>query len=274
MSEFTGDVEAALRSAEGPGAGTPVTIVVPCYNERSRLDMDAFSSFSARYPDVGFLFVDDGSDDGTGDWIDDRIDGEAAMALLRLDSNRGKGEAVRAGLIHALGRAPQIVGFWDADLATPLPEARSMLDLLSDRPDLQAVIGSRVRLLGRILERHPARHYLGRLFATGASLALDMAVYDTQCGAKLFRVSDTIERVVQQPFRSRWIFDVELLGRLMDQLGPASGGWIEEHPLRHWEDVGGSKLRLVHFLGAGFDLGRIWMGRRFRPGNHRSAGAP
>lgn len=242
-----------------------VTIVVPCYNERSRLDFDVFASFAERHPDVGFLFVDDGSVDGTGDWIDESIADRTAMALLRLESNRGKGEAVRTGLAHALAGGAGIVGFWDADLATPLEEVPSMLGLLTDRPDLQVVIGSRVKLLGRVLERHPARHYLGRIFATGASLALKMPVYDTQCGAKLFRASDTIESVVEQPFQTRWIFDVELLGRLGDRLGPASGGWIEEHPLRYWHDVGGSKLRLVHFVGAAFDLGRIWLGRRFRP---------
>ena len=112
------------------------------------------------------------------------------------------------------------------------------------------------------MERRAARHYLGRVFATGASLALQMPVYDTQCGAKVFQATGAFSALLEQPFRSPWVFDVEILARFKKILGDESLGWIEEYPLRSWRDVGGSKLRLVGILGAARDLAIIWITRR------------
>ena len=85
---------------------------------------------------------------------------------------------------------PTIVGYFDADLATPVAELERLLAVIGKDPQLEAVLASRVALLGHSIQRKPTRHYLGRLYATAASLALGVAVYDTQCGAKLFRVND------------------------------------------------------------------------------------
>ena len=124
------------------------------------------------------------------------------------------------------------------------------------------VSGSRVRLLGRHVERDPFRHYAGRLFATVVSLMLNAPVYDTQCGAKLFRSCSTVENLFHEEFITKWIFDVEILARLRQAIGPEAwsqpGDLVYECPLQTWHDVSGSKVRPQDFLQAPLDLIAIY----------------
>jgi hypothetical protein len=121
-------------------------------------------------------------------------------------------------------------------------------------------MGSRVKLLGRHIHRNPRRHIIGRVFATVVSNVLRLPVYDTQCGAKLFRNTPEFQAILQQPFQSRWVFDVEILARLIRMNGrnpDTVAGKIFEYPLHEWEDVGGSKLRPKDFLRAAIDVYQI-----------------
>ena len=234
-------------------------IVVPCYNEAARLDVSRFAEYAAGAEGVELLFVDDGSTDATADLLAGlvlRMPGR--IRALRLAANQGKSGAVRAGVLEALAGNAVFVGFWDADLATPLSAVGRFVSALEARPTLLGAIGARVKLMGTMIERSAARHYLGRLFATAASLVLGLAVYDTQCGAKLFRVNDTIREIFGRPFLSRWIFDVEIIARFVQLRGRAAAtGAIYELPLRVWHDVQGSKLRSTDFLRALRDLWKI-----------------
>jgi glycosyltransferase involved in cell wall biosynthesis len=184
-----------------------------------------------------------------------------------LARNRGKGEAVREGLLRALASGATAVGYLDADLSTPPEEMLGLLAVLED-PKIQVVLGSRVSLLGRRIQRRRARHYLGRVFASVASIALRLPVYDTQCGAKIFRRGPALEAALGSPFGSRWAFDVELLGRLLvgeDGTPQLSEADFVEVPLHRWRDVKGSSLSPWHALTAGKDLLRIaWQLRRRR----------
>jgi dolichyl-phosphate beta-glucosyltransferase len=238
------------------------TIVVPCYNEAERLDLDRFAAYTEFDPDTAFLFADDGSTDRTGGLL------RAACAerpdrwsVLSLDRNRGKAEAVRRGMAAAAASGAEAVGYWDADLATPLDAIPDFVRVLETRPDIGVVIGARVQLLGRRIERHPARHYLGRIFATAVSLTLGLRVYDTQCGAKLFRTGPILDRVLAEPFTSRWIFDVEILARLVRAhragCAPAVEAYVCELPLLAWCDVHGSKLGPSDFFRAVPELAAI-----------------
>ena len=156
-------------------------LVIPCYNEASRLDTNAFVRFVTARSDVELLFVDDGSTDSTAQLLDDIVTRSAGRVdTLAQPRNHGKAHAVQRGLVAAMAKQPELVGYWDADLATPLDAIDEFLDVLDRRPDIDIVIGSRVKLLGRRVERHAFRHYAGRVFATTASLALHLAVYDTQ----------------------------------------------------------------------------------------------
>src|SRR5581483_4853652 len=97
-------------------------LVIPCYNEAQRVDVPAFHQFLAKASDVRLVFVDDGSTDQTAAVIEQLQSGHPeTVQLLKLARNQGKAEAVRQGVLFALDQFnPAVVGFWDADLATPL----------------------------------------------------------------------------------------------------------------------------------------------------------
>jgi glycosyltransferase involved in cell wall biosynthesis len=241
-------------------------IVVPCYNEAQRLDADAFVEHAQRHEDQSFLFVDDGSRDTTWNVLQAmcaRLPQQ--LSCMQLAQNSGKAEAVRQGMLAAFARQPEIAGYWDADLATPLTAIDDLRSVFAARPPVNIVMGSRVKLLGRAIERKLARHYIGRVFATLASFVLRLPVYDTQCGAKLFRAHETTRTLFATPFRTSWVFDVEMLGRYVQLVGPAQAeATIVEFPLAAWVDVPGSKLRLHHGLKAAGDLlliRRLYTGR-------------
>lgn len=243
------------------------TIVVPCYNEEKRLPQQEFLDFLDREPDIRFLFVNDGSRDRTGAVI-------AALAAQRpermsamdLAQNSGKAEAVRQGMVHAFAGGSEYVGFWDADLATPLEAIPVFLETFRRKPQLEVVFGARIKLLGRDIHRRAIRHYLGRVFATAASLTLGLGVYDTQCGAKIFRSTERVRRAFAQRFVSRWIFDVELLDRIARDAGVKgdreASVLFYELPLLSWTDVAGSQVKGRDFIRAAFELWQIRMNRR------------
>lgn len=236
------------------------TIVVPCYNEANRLESNKFLYFllTHRVP-IRFLFVNDGSSDETLPLLLlMRNKQPERISILDLPSNRGKAEAVRIGMLRGqIGSS--VIGFWDADLATPLDSIEKLLVHLDSNPAIEMVFGARVRLLGREINRRPLRHYLGRLFATAVSLSLQLPVYDTQCGAKLFRVTPELAEVLAVPFLSRWIFDVEIIARFLtahpEPAYPHRA--IYECPLDSWQDVPGSKVSLFDFLKSSIELLQI-----------------
>jgi dolichyl-phosphate beta-glucosyltransferase len=236
--------------------GLDTVVVVPCFNEEHRLDEDAFAALSGAGA-VSLLFVDDGSRDGTAEVLARLAKGCDRTQVLTLAHNAGKAEAVRRGVLAAVEDGAEAVAYYDADLATPPDQLVRLVEILAARPDLVGVLGSRVARLGGVIDRRALRHYLGRAYATLASLSLGVTVYDTQCGAKVFRVTDALAAAVARPFRSSWAFDVELLHRLLvggPGAQPVAAEALLEVPLERWRDVGGSKLRLVPALRALFDL--------------------
>ena len=235
-------------------------IIVPCYNEEKRLDTNAFRTYLGRNPDIGVLFVDDGSKDKTFKVISDfsaATNGQAQV--LKLDKNSGKAEAVRQGIMNSTHSYPECkyTGYWDADLATPLEEIQRFIECLDKNPAQLMAMGARVKLLGREIHRKKARHYIGRIFATFASMTLRLPVYDTQTGAKLFRTGTHIEQIFGTPFQTSWIFDVEIIARLISIGNADPSQQIVEIPLRTWIDVAGSKIKLSDGFKAFFDLLKI-----------------
>lgn len=236
-----------------------LVLVIPCYNEEHRLPIEELRRFRMDQARVELLLVNDGSGDGTLGLLQSLHEEDPdRFSVLNLERNSGKAEAVRRGILAAIERGPDLVGFWDADLATPLTELPDFLEVFAALPQVEMVFAARVRLLGRSISRNPRRHYVGRFGATLISLSLGLAVYDTQCGAKLFRVSAPMRELFAEPFLSRWIFDVEIIARLVRQRGrDAASSAIYELPIKAWHDVKGSKVRGTDFLRALNDLWKI-----------------
>ena len=250
-----------------------VQLVVPCFNEAGRLKPEAFLEFAVSRPGIGLLFVDDGSTDATPAILAALAARAGAdMAVLTLPRNVGKAGAVQRGLRAALEHGPEFVGFWDADLSTPLAAVPKFMAIFESMPDVEIVMGARVKLLGRQITRGLVRHYCGRVFATAASFALGVPVYDTQCGAKIFRTTAAVRQALDAPFRAKWIFDVEILSRYIAAAGAAqAGSRIYELPLDAWTAEDGSKLRTWHGVRAIWDLAVIARTPRMSKTGHDGA---
>ena len=249
------------RQADRRGMAHTI-IVVPCYNEAGRLDARAFSGFHLDGHQVEFLFVNDGSQDETLVVLEQLRSGSPSTIRVRdQQPNQGKAEAVRTGMLEALDAGADLVGYWDADLATPLSAIPKFLEVFEERAGMNVVLGSRVKLLGRSIERNAWRHYLGRVFATLVSEMLHLAVYDTQCGAKLFRATPELRRVLAEKFGTAWLFDVEILARLIgqSQVGTAAvARYLYELPLDEWRDVPGSKLTRAAYVRAATSIVQLY----------------
>ena len=217
-----------------------VFLVVPCFNESQRLNLEAFHK--ALTDDLHILFVDDGSTDGTVEMLKKSLGSSSNVSILPLSKNGGKAEAVRQGVLH-LTKLPTAAkadwwGFWDADLSTPLTEVpQFQLFQKTFSPESTMICGSRLYRLGSHIKRSALRHYLGRGFATIIAHALQIEAYDTQCGAKLFRPS-LANKAFGEKFISPWIFDVEILLRV-------GQSHVVEYPLKTWEDIPGSKVKIA-----------------------------
>lgn len=253
------------------------TLVIPCHNEAQRLRVDEIGAYIRGQSRLRLLLVDDGSRDNTA-FILDQLASIApdSIRIMKLPDNVGKAEAVRTGMLntfehiqrHGSAKDAQYVGYWDADLATPLEAIAEFQSLLDRSEHLNLVMGSRIALLGHDIQRKTYRHVIGRVFATVASQVLSLPVYDTQCGAKLFRATPEIQLVFAQPFYSKWIFDVEILARMIclesSHRMPPAESMIAELPLKRWIDVPGSQLRARDFVKATIDLLRIGYEYRWR----------
>lgn len=239
-------------------------IIIPCFNEAERLKLDEIERL-LDHAGVALVLVNDGSSDSTLTLLKEikRKHGER-VEVVDLAKNVGKGEAVRAGLNLAMQRDVDILGYMDADFATPAREILRLLEI-AVASNTQVVMGARVLRLGSHIIRSSLRHYIGRVFATIAANLLKMEVYDTQCGAKLFKNSELLKISLQSPFLSRWVFDVELIGRLRigssNLPGYALSDFVEV-PLDEWVDMGGSKIRLIDVATVLWEL--VGIGLAFR----------
>lgn len=216
-----------------------IAIIVPCYNEAKRIKALEFISFAKQHPDIQFYFVNDGSTDDTKKILL-QIRQSSNSIIICLEKNLGKAEAVRQGFINALEDKHELVGFLDADLSTGLKEFLKLKQSLISQ-NFDFVLGSRIKKIDTDIQRSFFRHITGRIIATIIDLQFSLGVYDTQCGAKIFR-STVIQNIIDKRFYTRWFFDVEILLRIRKT---NSNYKAAEIPLSKWQNIPDSRLGIL-----------------------------
>ena len=266
-------------------------LIIPCFNEAERIHSDAFTMALQSNKQLQYVFVNDGSSDNTLDVLKSYRENQSAeiqsrINILSYKDNKGKSNAVLCGLqmayqamyggnIYAaemgeieivgfLGIEADYLGFWDADLATPLSEVDWLYQFSGHATPMPSlIIGSRVARLGANIERTLFRHYSGRLFATLISQGLGWKVHDTQCGAKLMS-PEIIPICFNRPFKTSWLFDVEILLRLQQHFGKSAESMVLEVPIRTWKDVKGSKIGWGDFIKVPYQIWKVFRSYRNR----------
>jgi glycosyltransferase involved in cell wall biosynthesis len=235
-----------------------VILIIPCYNEEKRLDLNFYREFLSLHPDFFLLFVDDGSKDKTNLALKNLNTTSENFKVLSLSKNSGKAEAVRNGVLYSLREFDcDYIGFADADLSTPLTEFLFFRNKIQQDKDINIVLGSRVQMLGKNIKRNLFRHWFSRIIATAIAKVINEPVYDSQCGAKLFSKKIAGE-LFRDKFISKWLFDVELLLRYKLSHGSKEfNRTIVEIPVNEWTEKENSKLRYHYFFRIMYDLLRI-----------------
>ena len=149
--------------------------------------------------------------------------------------------------VRNAGKA-RYVGFLDADAATSFEDFRVLHGILSSQAGVHGVIGCRLKCLGKVVERSLKRHIIGRVFTTIISLLFRVPLYDSQCGAKVFRVEVLDDDLFELCDDARWLFDTQVVIALW-----ARGKTLWEWPVS-WKDVPVSRVSLV------WDPIRMFMG--------------
>jgi dolichyl-phosphate beta-glucosyltransferase len=214
----------------------PFTIVIPCFNEEARIGETlrvTLDYLTANAPESELIVVNDGSTDGTSEITRNVFSGtKIATRLLENFPNRGKGAAVRAGLLAA--REPTGL-FFDADLSTPLGETPKLIEPIANG-EIDIAFGSRALDRSLIGVHQPwPREQGGRVFNLLVRVATGLPFWDTQCGFKAFQL-DVCRPILEAAHVNGFAFDVELLF-----LADRAGLRIREIPVR-WNDAEGSKV--------------------------------
>jgi len=243
-----------------------LTIIIPCYNEEARLLIDDFRVFLKDYQE-NMLFVNDGSKDGTMDiLLELEKEFPSKVNVLDLKKNVGKGEAIRHGVLFGTTNRPEdMVGFMDADLATPFVEINKLVNIIRNS-QYKMVAGCRITRLGANVQRFMYRHYLSRIYNTVISNYLEIPLYDSLCGAKFFNV-DFAHTVFTEPFVTKWLFDVEIYRRIA-YYGMRADEVCYEMPLQEWIERRGSKFILRDILKLPWEFFKIL--NHFKEKNYQS----
>lgn len=216
------------------------SLVIPAFNEADRIGQNlrnALAYLRETSPESELIVVNDGSTDATSAVVRDVFSnpGPIATRLLEHSPNRGKGAAVREGLLAA---KHSIALFSDADFSTPIDEAPKLINPIAGG-EVDVAFGSRAVDRTLIGQRQPwRREQGGRVFNLIVRLATGLPFWDTQCGFKAFQLGN-FSPILRQAKTDGFGFDVELL-----YLARKAGLRLREIPVR-WNHYEGSKVNVL-----------------------------
>lgn len=237
-----------------------LVICVPCYNEEKRLNVASFEKFLNKYTDIQLVFINDGSTDDTLSTLISFTERYKRQThLINLEKNVGKAEAVRIGLKFCLDLDKKYIGYWDADLATDLSAIPDFARILRSTAHIDVVMGARLKLMGHDVKRDFSRVIVSKMCNVLAKIALRQNFRDTQCGAKVLRVTTELKAAIERPFTTPWLFDVELFKRL--KLNKDAKNMFYEYPLPKWTEIDGSNIRLSTIFHSGLSMMRLVFSR-------------
>lgn len=239
-----------------------ICIVIPCYNEGKEFLFQDYYSFLEDHNNVLLCFVNDGSSDDTLKnltMVKDKYSQQ--VEVVTYEKNKGKAEAVRTGFQFCKDRLEyRYIAYLDADLATSLQECLRLNTYLCE--NIEFVFGSRIAKVGSVIKRDFRRFLIGRVVATFISNILDLITYDTQCGCKIFS-KQLADEVFVKPFISKWLFDVEIIFRILHKYGKEKAlTKMVEIPLKRWIHKDDSKVKITYCFRLWIDLYKIWRAYR------------
>lgn len=190
-------------------------LIIPCYNESERILKAEFLNFVVENPNFTLLFVNDGSSDNTLNVLQELSAKHHQITVLSLSNNVGKAEAVRSGFLEAFKNDNfNYFAFLDADLAIPLDEFKRLFEITIANTNYEFTYLSKIRRVDADVHQTYKRFLMGRILSAMTRLSLKLAVYDTQCGCKLFSKNIAFD-IFKTPFLSAWLFDIEIFWRIL-----------------------------------------------------------
>ncbi len=235
-----------------------IGVVIPCYNEETRLLGDDFKTFIHKNLGYHLCFVNDGSKDKTLQVLHELAKGnEDRISIYDCEKNGGKAEAVRLGMLH-LAKQSQFnyIGFLDADLSTDFEDFNDLATTISNS-NFKIVSGSRINRMGADITKQSARAIISKTINFFIRKTLGMDFKDTQCGAKIM-TKEIVEKTFQKKFLTKWLFDVEIFMRMKKIYGDHEvQNLICEQPLKRWIHADGSKLSMKDSVKIVFQIFQI-----------------
>lgn len=238
-------------------SSSQLCVVVPVFNEQKRFPFSAFSSHLSSPKSHFFLFVDDGSTDGSLELLQKLAKAwpEQVKVILKT-KNTGKADAIREGIMATKQwKAFSHLAYWDADLSAPLGQISYLAEYILGKEEVILVMGSRKPHPSHTISTSWWRFMLGRSFSKLVNFIYQLPYYDTQCGAKILAAAPLFQ-ICERPFITSWLVDLEIILRLKKDFPYKE---ILEIPLISWSHRKGSKFRVHHIFKIIYDIRKLYI---------------